>query len=75
VGFSRLREAVLLYIFQPFNPEGWAGLGYIYRIEVRYGWVVVREEGRREEGKEVWDEVLFGGGGVGGGRKNLFYFG
>jgi len=26
---------------------------------------VVREEGRREEGKEVWDEVLFwvGGGG------------
>jgi len=71
VGFSRLREAVLLYIFQPFNPEGWAGLGYIYRIEVRYGWVVVREEGRREEGKEVWDEVLFGGGGGGGIRKEL----
>ncbi len=31
-----------------------------------YGWVVVREEGRREEGKEIWDGVLFW---VGGGNK------
>ncbi len=39
---------------------GWAGLGRagLY-IGLRYGWVVVREGGRREEGKEVWDGVLF----------------
>ncbi len=66
MGFSRLREAVLLYIFQPFNPEGRAGLGYIGRIgKVWMG----RGEGGGKEGGGKGGKGGLGWGFVWGGRE------